>query len=427
MDYNKIIEEMPKDLTKIEQARYLYIQIGRYFSYDERYITAQSIRQRSEIFNKKPEEMQDDKGVCSSLAKVYTKLLKDIGIDAKTTLFITEEDRKKGLLGHGFTEFKIDGKKYFAGISGDLMNIKTGFRTKEFMNDCFDRDYIKYDTISEEELKIIDDKLGYTYNGLYMEDFTEQLHKEMKLLNYNVDEETIKDLGIEDLEGKELTKFKIDFITKHMGHEDLNCLEKNNYFKQLVEECIGYKEIEQYFELSSVTCINSDSSIRFFKVLKDKEEGKKIIYTTSGKDQITQITQAEIKRLFNSGMKTLSKSREKENIKTLLDEPKEKSRSALHTKKEKNDNSLAEYKPNIWTRMINSAKNKLKQIKERLTNKQDNADVNETLTNKPFAQEGLPSWNLKNWTSKQLKESTVQGETRPKEESKSKQEPEELE
>lgn len=97
-----------------------------------------------------------------------------------------------------------------------------------------------------------------------MEDFTEQLHKEMKLLNYKVDEGTIKDLGIEGLDGKELIKFKIDFITKHMGHEKLNCIEKNNYFKQLIEECIGHKEIGQYFELSSITCINSDSSIRFF-------------------------------------------------------------------------------------------------------------------------------------------------------------------
>ena len=40
IDYDKIIEDMPKELNQIEMARYIYIQLGKYFSYDERYITS---------------------------------------------------------------------------------------------------------------------------------------------------------------------------------------------------------------------------------------------------------------------------------------------------------------------------------------------------------------------------------------------------
>ena len=42
IDYDKIIEDMPKNLTQIEKARYIYIQLGKYFSYDEKYITSES-------------------------------------------------------------------------------------------------------------------------------------------------------------------------------------------------------------------------------------------------------------------------------------------------------------------------------------------------------------------------------------------------
>ena len=30
---NKILSEMPKNLTPIEKARYIYIQLGKYFSF----------------------------------------------------------------------------------------------------------------------------------------------------------------------------------------------------------------------------------------------------------------------------------------------------------------------------------------------------------------------------------------------------------
>ena len=31
---NKILSEIPKNLTPIEKARYIYIQLGKFFSYD---------------------------------------------------------------------------------------------------------------------------------------------------------------------------------------------------------------------------------------------------------------------------------------------------------------------------------------------------------------------------------------------------------
>ena len=61
---------------------------------------------------------------------------------------------------------EIDGKKYFTGLVRDLMRIKTGFKTNEFMIDNPDRfgEDSEFSTLSDEGLKKIDDKIGYTYN-----------------------------------------------------------------------------------------------------------------------------------------------------------------------------------------------------------------------------------------------------------------------
>lgn len=160
IDYDRIIEDMPKNLTQIEKARYIYIQLGKYFSYDERYITSESDNEKREIFDRDIEDIENDKVVCTSLSRIYENLLNRAGITSKTVLIPGER------LGHAFTELEIDGKKYFTGLIRDLMNIKTGFKTNEFMIDNPDRfgDDSEYVVLSEEELKSIDDKIGYTYN-----------------------------------------------------------------------------------------------------------------------------------------------------------------------------------------------------------------------------------------------------------------------
>ncbi len=148
-----------------------------------------------------------------------------------------------------------------------------------------------------------------------MEDFTEKLKEEMSLLDdkeSDKGQKLRKELGIEELEGKELLKYKIDFLAKHMGHSDLHCMEKSDYFQELIKGCIDLKKAQELFDLAKITCIGNDSSMTILCVLTDKEDGSKIIYSISDEGEITQVTQDDVKKQFESGMRTLSKSREEE-------------------------------------------------------------------------------------------------------------------
>ena len=164
---------------------------------------------------------------------------------------------------------------------------------------------------------------------MYMEDFTKMLKEEMSLLDdkeSDKGQELRKELGIEILEGKELLKYKIDFLSKHMGHSDLHCMEKSDYFQELIKGCIDMKEAQELFDFVKVTCIANDSCMTILCVLTDKEDDSKIIYSISDEGEITQVTQDDVKKQFKFGMRTLSKSRE-EALKEVLFGTKEEQRS----------------------------------------------------------------------------------------------------
>ena len=148
-----------------------------------------------------------------------------------------------------------------------------------------------------------------------MEDFTKMLKEEMDLLDDKESEkgqELRRNLGIEGLEGKELLKYKINFLAKHMGHRDLHCIEKSDYFQELINGCIDMKKAQELFDIAKVTCIANDSSMKMLCVLTDKEDGSKIIYSISDEGEIIEVTQDDVRKQFESGMRTLSKSKETE-------------------------------------------------------------------------------------------------------------------
>lgn len=71
---------------------------------------------------------------------------------------------------HTITEINIEGKKYYCCPVKDLMRIKVGLKTEHFMS--IDKEILNeepeyfssFAELSQEELKLIDDKIGYTYN-----------------------------------------------------------------------------------------------------------------------------------------------------------------------------------------------------------------------------------------------------------------------
>ncbi len=175
IDYDKLLKSIPEGLNQIETARFLYIELGKYFIYDPDVIAAQDKETRKQIAYRDINEITNNKVVCISLSQIYTELLRRCGINAET-VYIPEDPNIPNDIGHAYTQIEIEGKKGSIELIRDLTNIKVGLKTEYFLPGLTEERRKKAEerglldkidsmlTLDESELRKIDDKIGYTYN-----------------------------------------------------------------------------------------------------------------------------------------------------------------------------------------------------------------------------------------------------------------------
>lgn len=144
---------------------------------------------------------------------MYAQLLNKFGIEA-------EEFFKEGrYCGHVVVHFKIDDKLYCADLTHDLLQIKKGFKTQEFMKIPDDSEE-QFEEITDEELSAIDSKIGYTYKGMYMDDTIKLLKKDMQSLGNGYSEygkELRESLGIDDIDVQKILEYKGDQLWEYIN------------------------------------------------------------------------------------------------------------------------------------------------------------------------------------------------------------------
>ena len=214
----KILERIPTGLSKLEQARFVYIELGKLVSFDEEYKLGNSETKkalRKSAYKIKEFEhfknMKDNKIICISLTKLYNILMGKIGIKATEV----KEDYDV----HMYSELYIDGEYYEADLVDDLKCIQTRRKTKGFK--CISN------SIEDKKLEEIDIKIGYSYEG--EKDFNDML-KEIR--------ENVKSI-------KEIDK-KVEEILKTIGeYKDVSKMaytEKMNDYEYIINRVLTEEE-----------------------------------------------------------------------------------------------------------------------------------------------------------------------------------------
>lgn len=180
MDINNltdnILRRMPANLTQIEQARYIYLQLGKLFTFDEKYWLGNSKTRRTIYRAAKkvhsPKDLKSNKVICVSISNTYISLLEKMGIEAEAVH--AEDDL------HVYTIFKIDGVEYEADLQRDMKFIQAHRKTRSFGREP---DYSTRKLISDEQMQEMDDKFGYTYEGdEYLAILIDRLRDKLELL-----------------------------------------------------------------------------------------------------------------------------------------------------------------------------------------------------------------------------------------------------
>lgn len=251
---NKIIENMPKGLSQLEKTRYIYLELGKIFSFNIELFYAPDDKTLQDIYDKEITVNDIENGkyqnkvsiVCKQASEILCEVLNDnrIGVESYCT------EIEKGQINHVNVISKIGDKKICLGIIFDLKNIQKGFFTESFgQYNLILSDGEKCDVLNDEEIKRIDMKLGYCKNGIYMNDIIEMLKKEMRDDN-NVKKyivENYPNIKTDTLKEDTILHYKIDFIYKHIKNnmlekEKMDISEISDYYKYIFEEILTPNE-----------------------------------------------------------------------------------------------------------------------------------------------------------------------------------------
>lgn len=126
-EINKIITNVPKDLTEIEIARYVYLELGKIIRHDTTFKFCENPTEKDNIFDKgidAPESVTKDV-ICNSSAELFVYILNKLNIDAFCHYY--------KCIKHTDAIFKTsNGSLYYTNLISDLSRIQTGRTTKSF-------------------------------------------------------------------------------------------------------------------------------------------------------------------------------------------------------------------------------------------------------------------------------------------------------
>lgn len=292
---NYIITSMPNDITDLEKVRYIYINLGKLFSYDYRVIVDESvIKEPLDFSNGNITRYK----TCYQISEILMILINGMIPNCKAKMI------ERIIPGRSFTKEHVavevsfsDGLKILLDLTLDLANIQGGLKTKEFgftTNSTGD-----YDIISLKECAAMDKKLGFVvdkYTDDYVDDFVQKL----------------KQMDFSNMDSKDIIEYKIS-KTKEMFSKDFKGThEATRYIYVLLSKVLTDKEfgsLRQY----NLSYSNLDD-FNLLAIYAFPEYN--LFYSFSNELGFNKISSAVIADLLKSGWKTNSQS-----IQSIFDEP----------------------------------------------------------------------------------------------------------
>lgn len=297
-----LLKYIPEGLNDLEKARWVYIKLGKTITYDMNvfYLRDEIL---GDVYNQKVDinSYESTHLICKSISEIYIDLLKKLGIESE--LVEVSKDYK---FNHVGTKIKFnDGLIVFTDLTLDLYRIQTGMRTLNFAYTSPGDDY---DILSRRELREIDNKLGYTFRGVYLDDFIDFVSEELK------NEEKVKRYL---LNGKEISQFntaeiisrKINFLLTHVLPSNLGYVESRNLLLEVLGKCLTSEEIMCVNQYDLVRDTVDEFNVEFANCIKINDGRQSVYYIKLPDEEMKQVSQEGIEELFESGWKNKQKKK----------------------------------------------------------------------------------------------------------------------
>lgn len=325
-----IITNMPSNLSDLEKAYYVYIELGKVVSENPEYVFNDRLG-KEEHYN---DEM-DEKfyGICKTISELYVSVLRDerIGINAELVKKAPDSP-----ITHIDTVLKINGKNYVANLISDLSRIKTSRRVNSFgvglerfdynpkMRDEYEeyakrleKIFGKFTTLTREQREDMDIKLGYSYlpevskkekkeelpnRGIYTEDVIELLREDMQ------NPESFKKyvLHDKDVPKEEYLKYKLKYIFDNINKytdytAKMEYLENIRYYMYVARKLLFPEETSRIDAYVATIDDDKRNVVSILKVHSSKKDevNEYFIYSNDEK-KYNEVSQVKMNQILDS-------------------------------------------------------------------------------------------------------------------------------
>lgn len=309
-----IITNMPSDLSEIEKAYYIYLELGKLLNESPEFVFSDR-KGQEEHYN---DVIKNDEyyGICKSISELYVSILSDkrIGITAELV-----KKKPESSIPHIDTILKINGKNYVVNLINDLSRIKTSRRINGFCIDLaesgnfpeeikndrkaylerLEKYYGKIDSLTRKEVAELDKKFGYSFfvpqfsknddRGIYTEDVIELLKKDME------NPESFKEhvLHNKDVPKEDILKYKLDYIFENIDkltdyNGNMQYLENIRYYISIIKKLSSKEECLRMHAYVATVGENKSNIISILKLKpfnKTDDTSKNVYYLYSTDDK----------------------------------------------------------------------------------------------------------------------------------------------
>ncbi|MGN1271420.1 MAG: hypothetical protein ACI4UX_05615 [Clostridia bacterium] len=309
----KIIGSVPKDLTELETAYFVYLELGKVLVQNTEYAFTSSLSKQTRLFNdgKNINSIDFPNVICNSSSKLYVYILNKLGINADCFYYKNAE--------HADTIIRAkDGSIYYSNLIGDLSKIQTGRRTRhfappsEYINSIFlyELEQTYHQRISSlpiESIEAMDNKFGYTIHGLYMNDFISRIKKEMKNPNFINEYVLPKNISIDTCTPSELLKYKFLFLINNLNiyseqNDSAGFLELKNYYDALCSAIFSEEEDEKVNIYSCYYNSLKNKDLSSYIALELSENDILYFVFSNEENKYISISKEEVQKCINNGL-----------------------------------------------------------------------------------------------------------------------------
>ena len=250
IDLNKIINEMyqkfGEELTELEKARYLYIELGKLLRYNLNYLTYYK-RKKEDIYFETVnfDDIQTNAQTCVQMSDIYVEILKRVGIQATTQKDINSKTDYN--MPHKYTVVNLsDGRTIIADLVYDLPFIQLDMKTENFGTNSENGAKV---ILSEDEIKSLDDRIDYTCEiseneRVYTETFLEMIKNELN--DPQIMQEYVRDIyDGEEYKAENLIIYKFDLIKHFFGLQTMGFFEGSKFLAELYKGFFSDEEREK--------------------------------------------------------------------------------------------------------------------------------------------------------------------------------------